>query len=158
MAPTGNLSIRVCTLLFTVTLIIIIFIHYLKVRADTTLTEGQWSDEVVVPISLSEGGAVSSDSSGSSSVPYIVVAVIVGVILIIVAIAIAIYLVRCYRNTKYHDAYVSLWSCLLKFYILLICMYICMYVCMYILILLLQGATPVIIPTLGKHSYVFVKV
>ena len=46
MAPTGNLSIRVCMLLFTVTLI---SIHYLKVRADTTLTEGQWSDEVTLP-------------------------------------------------------------------------------------------------------------
>ena len=130
MAPTGNLSIQVRILMFTVALIIII--HYLKVRADTTLTEGQWSDEVVVSISSSEGGAVSSDSSGSSSVPYIVVAVIIGVILIIVAIAIAIYLVRCYRNTKYHDAYVSLWSCLLKFYILLIYMYI--YICIYVYI------------------------
>lgn len=81
--------------------------HHTKVRADTNLAVGEWSDEVVVVISSSDSG--SSDSSSSSAVAYIVPSVIVAVILIILVILVIIYLVHSYRNRiKYHDTVVSI--------------------------------------------------
>ena len=86
----------------------------LQVRADTTLTEGEWSDEIVIPISLSSeddpsdstdstDSTDSSDSSDSSVVAY-VVGFLLGGIAIIIAIGLFIFLIHVYRNRiKYHD-------------------------------------------------------
>ena len=76
----------------------------LKVRADTTLTEGEWSDEIIVVISETE----STDSSDSSVVAY-VVGFLLGGIAIILIIGLFIFLIHTYRNRiKYHDTYVSM--------------------------------------------------
>ena len=83
-------------------------IHSLKVRADTTLTEGEWSDEIIVVISSSETESTDSSDSSDSSVVAYVVGFLLGGIAIIVTIGLFIFLIHTYRNRiKYHDTYVS---------------------------------------------------
>lgn len=79
-----------------------------KVRADTSLSVGEWSDPIIVEVSTSSSSVEDSDSSSISPIAYIVPSVIVGLLLIIIGIIIIVYLIHCYNNRiKYHDTYVS---------------------------------------------------
>ena len=83
--------------------------YFLKVRADTTLTEGEWSDEVVVVVISAEESTDDSSNSSDSSVVAYVVGFLLGGIAIIVTIGLFIFLIHTYRNRiKYHDTYVSM--------------------------------------------------
>ena len=74
---------------------------YLQVRAVTTLTEGQWSDPVVVSEIPSLPSQTSSESS--SAVP-IVVGILVGVVVVLAIVIIFAFYVYWRRNRiKYHD-------------------------------------------------------
>ena len=84
-------------------------LHPLKVRADTSLSVGEWSDPViVVTTSSSEPSESENDSSDLSPVAYIVPSVIGGIILVIMAILIIIYIFHCYNNRIKYDTYVSM--------------------------------------------------
>ncbi|XP_065897347.1 uncharacterized protein [Dysidea avara] len=76
----------------------------IQVRAVTTLTEGQWSDPVVVSEIPSLPSQTSSESS--SAVP-IVVGILVGVVVVLAIVIIFAFYVYWRRNRiKYHDEYV----------------------------------------------------
>ena len=82
-------------------------LYPLKVRADTSLSVGEWSDPVIVlVVVLSEPSE--SDSSSLSPAAYIIPSAIVGIVLIIMAILIIIYIVHCYKNRIKYDTYVSM--------------------------------------------------
>ena len=82
-------------------------IYPLKVRADTSLSVGEWSDPVIVTVNLTSSSEPSESDSSLSPVAYIVPSVIVGIVLIIMAILIIIYIVHCYKNRIKYDTYVS---------------------------------------------------
>ena len=88
-------------------LLLLLFVP-LKVRADTTLTEGEWSDEVVILISEEVSVQDGGEDSNDNLVAY-VVGCLLGAVAIIIMIGLLIFLVHIYRNRiKYHgDTFVS---------------------------------------------------